>query len=100
MVAVKIIKNVFGTDYQARKVLREVSLLRQLSEIPGNVFTTQLYHVIIPGIDLQAFMELRHSETGSHRRSTLKKGDNITELAKQRKSIILTLSVKPQKAGK
>ena len=48
--AIKLIKDAFKTDYHARKTIREISILRQLSSMKGNVFTTKLYDVIIPNI--------------------------------------------------
>ena len=41
-------KNIFNDVYQARKVLREITLLRKLSRIPNNIFTSQLYDIILP----------------------------------------------------
>lgn len=48
--AIKLIKDAFKSDYHARKTIREVSILRQLSAMKGNVFTTKLYDIIIPNI--------------------------------------------------
>ena len=41
-------KNIFGDSYQARKTLREIKILRKLSRIPNNLFTTTLLDVILP----------------------------------------------------
>ena len=41
-------KNVFGDSYQARKTLREIKILRKLSRIPNNIFTTALIDIILP----------------------------------------------------
>jgi male germ cell-associated kinase len=40
IVAIKLMKNIFGDSYQARKTLREIKILRKLSKIPNNLFTT------------------------------------------------------------
>lgn len=56
-VIIKQVRRIFNTDYQARKVLREIAILRQLSAIEGNVFTSKLLEVIIPGVDLQAIAQ-------------------------------------------
>ena len=44
-------KNIFVDTYQARKTLREIKILRKLSRIPNNLFTTQLIDVILPEIE-------------------------------------------------
>lgn len=41
-------ENVFGDVYQARKTLREIKILRKLSRIPNNIFTTNLIDIILP----------------------------------------------------
>lgn len=46
--AIKLIKNVFHDNYHAKKVLREVVIMRQLSKMARNVFTTKLHDVILP----------------------------------------------------
>jgi hypothetical protein len=41
-------KNIFGDIYQSRKTLREIKILRKLSRIPNNLFTTHLIDIILP----------------------------------------------------
>jgi hypothetical protein len=41
-------KNIFLDSYQARKTLREIKILRKLSRIPNNLFTTALIDIILP----------------------------------------------------
>ena len=48
LVGIKLMKNIFGDVYQARKTLREIKILRKLSRIPNNLFTTQLLDIILP----------------------------------------------------
>ena len=48
VVAIKRIKSIFNNGYNAKKVLREISILRQLTKMGSNVFTTRLLDVIIP----------------------------------------------------
>ena len=48
LVAIKLMKNIFTDSYQARKTLREIKILRKLSRIPKNLFTTLLLDVILP----------------------------------------------------
>jgi hypothetical protein len=37
-------------------------MMRQLSEIGNNVFTVKLLDIIIPGVDLQEFLDARQSK--------------------------------------
>ena len=52
-VAIKIIKNVFDGDdlYSAKKTLGEIQILRKLSAMRENVYTTKLFDIIIPEIE-------------------------------------------------
>lgn len=52
VVAIKLMKNIFLDSYQARKTLREIKILRKLSRIPNNLFTTALIDIILPA-DMQ-----------------------------------------------
>ena len=47
-VAIKLITGVQETSYYSRKVLREIIILRKLSEIEENIFTTKLIDIILP----------------------------------------------------
>lgn len=47
-VAIKLIDDVFKNLYSCKKVLREITILRKLSKMPRNVFTTKLYDVLLP----------------------------------------------------
>lgn len=47
-VAIKLIENIDSSSYTTRKVLREVKLLKKLSEIENNIFTTLLLDIIAP----------------------------------------------------
>jgi mitogen-activated protein kinase 1/3 len=46
MVAIKLIINSFTDEYQSKKILGELQILRQLSTMKSNVFTTKLIDVI------------------------------------------------------
>ena len=48
MVAIKMIKTFNRDVYSTRKVLRECVILRKLSEIKSNIFTTKLHQIILP----------------------------------------------------
>jgi serine/threonine protein kinase len=47
-VAIKLIKNIDKSPYSLRKLIREIILLRKLSEIEDNNFTIKLVDIIIP----------------------------------------------------
>ena len=47
-VAIKLMKDVSKSSYSLRKLLREIIILRKLSEIENNIFTTKLLDIIIP----------------------------------------------------
>lgn len=57
-VAIKLITDISLSVYSMRKLVREVIILRKLSEMEENIFSTKLLDVIIPcvsGDDLQNF---------------------------------------------
>jgi len=41
--------NAFKTPYIARKIYREIKIMRKLTEMPNNGFIPQLYDIILPG---------------------------------------------------
>ena len=47
-VAIKLITKINKTSYTARKVLREITILRKLSESSNNLYTIKLLDVILP----------------------------------------------------
>ena len=49
--AIKLIRNVFKDLYDAKKIIGEIELLRKMSEISGNCFTTHVYDIILPEFD-------------------------------------------------
>ena len=52
LVAIKYLDNVFKDEFTARKILREISIMRQFTQVSGNHFTTKLFDVITPGIEI------------------------------------------------
>ena len=46
--AVKLLTNIFKDKYQARIVLSEIKILRELSDLKDNVFTTKVHEIILP----------------------------------------------------
>ena len=43
-----MVRDAFKDEYSSRKILREIKILRKLSRIPNNLFTTRLIDVILP----------------------------------------------------
>jgi CDC-like kinase len=48
LVAIKLIKNIFRCTYAARLLLREIFILRKLTEMEENIFTVKLLDIILP----------------------------------------------------
>ena len=48
IVAIKMIDDLFSSPYTFKKVIREIQILRQLSKMKRNIFTTKLLDMIIP----------------------------------------------------
>ena len=48
VVAIKLIDNIFKSEYDSKKIVREVQIMRQLTQMEGNQFTTKLYDIITP----------------------------------------------------
>ena len=46
--AIKRVKKVFSSMYQAKSVLREITLLRKLSHNEENIFTIKLFDAVVP----------------------------------------------------
>ena len=53
--AIKHIKDVFYNIYEAKKVLREIHILRKLSAETSNLFMVKLLDVIIPPPNAESF---------------------------------------------
>ena len=48
VVSIKMIKDCFANIHRVRMLLRELMILRKLSEMEDNIFTTKLYDLILP----------------------------------------------------
>lgn len=53
-VAVKLMTSSFVDEYDAKKRVSEIQILRKLSAIKDNCFTTKIFDVIVPDIDLDS----------------------------------------------
>lgn len=47
-------KNTFNELFNAKKTVSEIEILRKLSAIQDNCFTTKIYDIIIPDIDVNS----------------------------------------------
>jgi mitogen-activated protein kinase 1/3 len=59
-VAVKMMSNIFSDIYCAKKELSEINVLRKLTSISSNQFTTLLYDIVIPNIDYDNSEPIQH----------------------------------------
>ena len=50
-VAIKLLKNCFRDIYNARKVISEIQIMRKLTALKDNCFTTHIFDVITPAIN-------------------------------------------------
>ena len=49
MYAAKYLKEFFNSELVARMMVREITILRKLTEVENNIFSTQLYDIILAG---------------------------------------------------
>ena len=47
-VAIKLIEQAFENQYEARKLLREIKILRKFKEMASNIFVIKVKDVILP----------------------------------------------------
>jgi mitogen-activated protein kinase 1/3 len=47
-VAIKLINGIFKNEYDSKKIVREVQILRKFSQMPNNQFITKIYDIIAP----------------------------------------------------
>lgn len=48
IVAIKLIKNVFYDSYSSKKLISEIYILRKLSALKENVYSTKIYDILTP----------------------------------------------------
>jgi hypothetical protein len=48
IVSIKLMHGCFKSIHRARMLLRELMILRKLSEMEDNIFTTKIYDIILP----------------------------------------------------
>lgn len=54
IVAIKLLKDVFDHEYNSKKLISEIQILRKLTAIPNNVFSTLIYDIITPTVDVDS----------------------------------------------
>ena len=47
-VAIKLIKDIFKNEYDSKKIVREIQILRQFTQMENNCHTTKIYDIITP----------------------------------------------------
>ena len=64
-VAIKLIDGLFKHSYDSKKIVREIQILRQLSQMPNNQFTTKIFDIITPpnGELNYIFIVMEHMQT-------------------------------------
>lgn len=65
LVAIKLINNVDRNEYETKKVLREIQILRKFTQMKNNRFSVLLYDIIIPDASklTHLFLVLEHMPT-------------------------------------
>ena len=51
VVAIKLMKNVFKNEYDSKRIVSEIQILRKLSTIKENIYTVKLLDVITSDFD-------------------------------------------------
>ena len=47
IVAIKLVNNIFENEYSSTKVIREIKILRKLSQMENNNYTTKLIDLVL-----------------------------------------------------
>ena len=65
LVAIKLINNVNKNEYETKKVLREIQILRKFTQMKNNHYAVKLYDIIIPNTSklTHLFLVLEHMPT-------------------------------------
>ena len=50
-VAIKLLKDCFHNQYEAKKIVSEIQIMRKLSAIKSNCYTARIFDVIVPEIN-------------------------------------------------
>ena len=60
VVAIKLMKGLFDHEYNSKKLVSEIQVLRKMTAMPNNVFTTLIYDIITPELDITSTKQLSH----------------------------------------
>ena len=60
VVAIKLMKGLFDHEYNSKKLVSEIQILRKTTAMPNNVFTTLIYDIITPELDITSTKQLSH----------------------------------------
>lgn len=60
LVAIKLIKSLFESEYASKKLLSEVQIMRKLTADPDNCYSTQIYDIVAPDLDLDTKSTVSH----------------------------------------
>ena len=81
VVSIKLIKDCFINIHRVRMLLRELMILRKLSEMEDNIFTTKLYDVILPqGVICQDSNDLSKQATGDSKIVTNEEAEGLEDV--------------------
>ena len=50
-VAIKLMTDLFDDEYNSKRLVSEIQILRKLSDIPNNQFTSKIFDIITPDFD-------------------------------------------------
>lgn len=53
-VAIKLMKQTFRDQFNAKKIVSEIEIMRKLTSVKGNCFTTKIFDVILPEVDVSS----------------------------------------------
>lgn len=60
IVAIKLLKDLFDHLYTSKKLISEIQIMRKLSLIEKNLFTTMIFDLIVPEVVLDDATQLSH----------------------------------------
>ena len=73
--AIKMIKDIFHNSYEAKKIAREMQIMRHLSKEKYNIFTVKLRDVIIPPLEIDECEKEERADSDEKKPSMLSYGE-------------------------
>ena len=77
--AIKHIAGAFADQYSTKTILREITILKQFSQMKNNLFTPKLFQIIVPGLNkenIRAYLQKKQLR-GSISKTTMKDYDKL-----------------------